>query len=72
MSTKEINSIEKMEMAESSSNQKITHDAYLIKKKYAYIIFAAVCLFFVGSILATYFGKPGKYLILLRAVDYYF
>lgn len=31
-------------------------DVYLVKKKHVYILVAVVCLLFVGSILATYYG----------------
>lgn len=36
-------------------------NVYMIKKKYFYIITIILCVLFAGSILATYFGKPGKY-----------
>jgi hypothetical protein len=58
----ENSSIEKMEMAESTSNPTVSssNDSYLVKKKYAFIILVVVCLLFAGSILATYFGKQGN------------
>jgi hypothetical protein len=60
----ENSSIEIMEMAESTSNPTVSsskpNDSYLVKKKYAFIILAVVCLLFAGSILATYFGKQGN------------
>ena len=43
-------------------------NTFSIKKVHVYIFFAAVCLLFAGSIIATYFGKSGTvYLVIFFA-----
>lgn len=35
-------------------------NVFMMKKSHVYIVTGVIALLFVGSILATYFGKPGK------------
>ena len=63
-----MNSNNKLEMIErvggdnNSNNNMIESvkpkDSFIIKKKYVYVFSILIVLIFIGSILATYFGKP--------------